>query len=71
MRAQVLAEASAQLAEEAPLIQDPAGILAVLLAVLAVIFSLAKHPVAGRVFKISQSKYRQVSKQSGRGPAVP
>jgi uncharacterized membrane protein len=34
------------------LVQDPAGVLAILLAVLAVIFHLASHPVAGRVFKI-------------------
>ncbi|MHC4697687.1 MAG: DUF819 family protein [Planctomycetota bacterium] len=35
-----------------PLIEHEAGLLAVLLAVLAVIFRLAQHPVAGRVFKV-------------------
>lgn len=36
-------------------ITDPAGLLAILLAVLAVIFWLANHPVAGRIFKIIPS----------------
>ncbi len=42
-------------AEVTPLITDPAGLLAVLLGVLAVIFYLANHPVTGRVFKIIPS----------------
>ena len=37
---------------EGPLVQDPAGILAVLLAVLAVIFWMTQHRVLGRVFKV-------------------
>ena len=37
---------------EGPLVQDPAGILAVLMAVLAVIFWMTQHRVLGRVFKI-------------------
>jgi uncharacterized membrane protein len=36
-------------------ITDPAGLLAILLAVLAAIFWLANHPVAGRIFKIIPS----------------
>ncbi len=39
-------------ANHSPLMQHPAGILAMLLAVLALIFWLAAHPVIGRVFKI-------------------
>jgi len=38
-----------------PLVQNPAGLLALLLAVLAVIFWLAGHPVTGRFFKIVPS----------------
>lgn len=34
------------------LITDPAGLLAALLTVLAIIFWMAKHPVLGRLFKI-------------------
>ena len=35
-----------------PLIEHPAGLLTVLLAVLALIFWLAQHPVIGRLFKV-------------------
>ena len=35
-----------------PLIDDAAGVLAMLLSVLAVIFWLTKHPRFGRVFKV-------------------
>lgn len=42
-------------ATSTPVVQNPAGVLAVLLAVLAVIFWLTQHPVAGRVFKIIPS----------------
>ena len=35
-----------------PLIDDPAGVLAILLSVLAVIFWLTKHPYIGRLFKV-------------------
>lgn len=38
-----------------PLVERPAGLLAVLLAVLAVIFYLTQHPVAGRIFKVIPS----------------
>jgi uncharacterized membrane protein len=38
-----------------PLIQDPAGLLAILLAVLAGIFWMSGHPVLGRIFKIIPS----------------
>ncbi len=38
-----------------PFIEHEAGLLAVLLAVLAIIFRLAQHPVAGRLFKIIPS----------------
>ena len=37
------------------MIQHPAGLLAVLLGVLAVIFHLTQHPVAGKLFKIVPS----------------
>ena len=37
---------------DGPLVEHPAGLLAVLLAVLAVIFWLVQHPVIGRVFKV-------------------
>ena len=37
---------------EAPWISDDAGILAVLLSVLALIFWMDQHPVAGRIFKV-------------------
>jgi len=47
--------ASAEAADTAPLVQHEAGILATLLAVLAVIFYLANHPVTGRFFKIVPS----------------
>lgn len=36
----------------AALVQDTAGVFAILLTVLAVIFYLASHPIVGRVFKI-------------------
>ncbi len=39
-------------ANDSSLMQHPAGILAVLLSVLALIFWLAAHPAIGRVFKI-------------------
>jgi uncharacterized membrane protein len=35
-----------------PLIQDPMGVLAVLLAVLGLLFLLERHPVLGRVFRV-------------------
>jgi uncharacterized membrane protein len=38
--------------ESLPLITEPAGVLAVLLAVLATIFWAAHHPLLGKVFKI-------------------
>ena len=38
-----------------PMVAHPAGILAMLLAVLAGIFWLTQHPVAGRIFKIIPS----------------
>ena len=44
--------AQTETVEKAPLIADEAGILAILLAVLATIFYLAQHPVTGRFFKI-------------------
>ncbi len=44
--------AQTETAESVPLISDEAGILAILFAVLAVIFYLAQHPVTGRFFKI-------------------
>jgi len=47
--------ASAETAASAPLIRHEAGILAVLLAVLALIFYLAQHPVTGRFFKVVPS----------------
>jgi len=47
-----MAETAAGMVESTPVLSDPAGILAVLLAVLAVIFWLTQHPVIGRVFKI-------------------
>jgi len=47
-----MAEAAAEIVEKTPILTDPAGVLAVLLAVLAVIFWLTQHPVIGRVFKI-------------------
>lgn len=55
MPGQVLAEALDQVQEHVPLIQDDAGILAVLLVVLAVIFWLAQHPGFGRIFKVIPS----------------
>ncbi len=55
MLAEILAQTGPDIPDPAPLITDPAGILAVLLTVLAVIFWLAQHPVAGRVFKIVPS----------------
>jgi len=55
MLAQILAQVTAELPEKAPVVTHPAGILAVLLAVLAVIFWLTQHPVAGRIFKIIPS----------------
>ena len=50
-----LAEAVSTVSESAPsgpLVQHPAGLLAVLLGVLAIIFWLADHPRIGRFFKI-------------------
>lgn len=47
----LLAQATAPAAQP-PLVENPAGILAILLAVLATIFWLTQHPVAGRIFKI-------------------
>ena len=47
----MLAEATTT-ASSTGLIQDPAGILAVLFAVLAGIFWLTRHPVCGRLFKV-------------------
>jgi uncharacterized membrane protein len=38
--------------EDQPLIQHPTAVLATLLAVLAIIFGLARHPTFGRIFKI-------------------
>ena len=35
-----------------PLVEHPAGLLAVLLAVLAIIFWLTQRPVVGRLFKV-------------------
>lgn len=35
-----------------PQIEDPAGVLAILLAVLAVIFWMTQHPTLGKVFKV-------------------
>ena len=42
-------------ASRSPTVEDPAGILAVLLGVLAVIFWLTQHPVVGKLFKIIPS----------------
>ncbi len=42
----------AAITSQSPIVQHPAGILAVLLSVLAVIFWLAEHPVFGRLFKV-------------------
>jgi len=47
----MLAE-SVEAAVRVPLVEHPAGLLATLLAVLALIFWLAQHPVAGRLFKV-------------------
>lgn len=47
-----LIETAVEVGESAPVVTDPAGVLAVLLAVLAVIFWLGQHPIAGRFFKI-------------------
>ena len=35
-----------------PLVENPAGVLAVLLAVLAVIFWMTQHPTLGKIFKV-------------------
>jgi uncharacterized membrane protein len=43
---------SAATIADGPLLGNPAGILAVLLAVLASVFWLTQHPVFGRIFKI-------------------
>ncbi len=49
----MLAETTTMPAAPDPaLITEPAGVLAVLLAVLAVIFWMSQHPVLGRIFKI-------------------
>jgi uncharacterized membrane protein len=45
----------ANVKSDGPLIADPAGLLAVLLSVLAIIFWAQSHPVAGRLFKIVPS----------------
>ena len=55
MLAQTLAEATVDLGVHGPVVQQPVGVLAVLLAVLAVIFWLTQHPVARRIFKIVPS----------------
>ncbi len=55
MLAQMLAQTVPELADTPPVVEDPAGVLAILLAVLAIIFWLTQHPVAGRVFKIVPS----------------
>jgi len=55
MFAQTLAHATAGLPDKTPLVTNPAGVLAVLLAVLAVIFWLTQHPIAGRIFKVVPS----------------
>jgi hypothetical protein len=54
-----LAAYSASLAQAAPaqpaspaLAHDPGGVLAVLLAVLAIIFRMTRHPTLGRIFEI-------------------
>lgn len=52
MLSQILAETAGEVAEKAPFVEHDAGILAVLLAVLAVIFWLTQHPVFGRIFKV-------------------
>lgn len=52
MFGQLLAQSASDAIEKSPLITQDAGILAVLLAVLAGIFWLTKHPIAGRLFKI-------------------
>ena len=44
--------ASVPAAASAPAVHTPAGILAILLAVLALIFWMTQHPVLGRVFKV-------------------
>jgi len=45
-------EVSGQLSLHGALVQDPAGLLAILLAVLAGIFYLSAHPTTGRFFKV-------------------
>lgn len=35
-----------------PRVEDPVAVLAVLLAVLAILFSTARHPIAGRIFRV-------------------
>ena len=55
MVAAIIAQTVAASPDKEPLITDPAGVLAVLLAALAVIFWLTQHPVAGRIFKIIPS----------------
>ena len=46
-------QTTAEVAEQAaPLLEEPAGILAVLLAVLALIFWATQHPLIGRLFKV-------------------
>ena len=55
MLARILAQAIAELPEKVPVVTHPAGVFAVLLAVLAVIFWLTQHPVAGRIFKVIPS----------------
>ncbi len=52
MDTQNLVEAAVEVAEKVPLVTNPAGVMAVLLAVLAVIFWLAQHPLIGRFFKV-------------------
>ncbi len=55
MIATILAQTLAGSPDKEPLVTEPAGVLAVLLAVLAVIFWLTQHPIAGRIFKIVPS----------------
>jgi uncharacterized membrane protein len=47
-----MAETAAEIVDKTPMLTDPAGVLAVLLAVLAAIFWFTQHPVFGRIFKV-------------------
>jgi uncharacterized membrane protein len=55
MSIEIFAQTTPNIPPATPLVTHPAGILAVLLSVLAVIFWLTQHPVAGRVFKVVPS----------------